>query len=371
MMATKTLIFHIGDHKTGSTSIQLAFAEGRVALDQKTVFYPAKLTSNALKPPFHAWATAETEAERQKHAPQLTALAQKIRNSSADYVLVSAEEFEGIPAPLFKKVVDHFFANTANEIRVIAYVRPHGPRLVSSFSERTKVGLPQTLTKNLSEFVALRLKNKNSNYHARFSAWRQEFGDAFVLRPMIHSQLQQGSVVTDFIHHAFPDEPYVLHGDDTANVSLDLVDLMRLKVLQRNLQHKDRKLRHRIGWDFSRHVAKMPANPNRQKLQLHRSLAKTLQRTYLEDACAMDRDFFSGAPLLELELRRAVRGARLRAQSVEPATYLSASEIQSLTLMASIFSDMLNNEAVDWSHFFHQKRLDEVDNARARYVSTP
>ena len=34
----RRLVVHIGDHKTGSTSIQYAFANGRVALDGRRLF---------------------------------------------------------------------------------------------------------------------------------------------------------------------------------------------------------------------------------------------------------------------------------------------------------------------------------------------
>mgnify|MGYP000498255412 CR=1 FL=1 len=46
----KTLVFHIGDHKTGSTSIQYAFAADRVALENRSVLYPARINSNRLRP---------------------------------------------------------------------------------------------------------------------------------------------------------------------------------------------------------------------------------------------------------------------------------------------------------------------------------
>ena len=42
----KTLIVHVGDHKTGSTSIPNAFASGRVTLPGHSVLYPGNLDHN-------------------------------------------------------------------------------------------------------------------------------------------------------------------------------------------------------------------------------------------------------------------------------------------------------------------------------------
>ncbi|MQQ09607.1 hypothetical protein GFB49_14155 [Epibacterium sp. SM1979] len=357
MSAHKTLIFHIGDHKTGSTSIQYAFAEGRISLDRKTLLYPAELASNVLKRRFLAWDRAETETEKQKAATPLQALADRIRASEADYVVISAEEFERVPPKVFKQIVDLFFADTADQIRVIAYVRPHAPRIVSSFCECTKIGAPRALRQTIGEFAEMRRETGSFDYFPRFNLWRELYGDNFLLRPMIRSQLRAGSVVTDFIEHAFPDEPYTLRGDDDSNESLELTDLMRLKVLQLNLMDKKPPLRHQIGWEYLRQVSQQPPGPDRQKLRMHRGLAKEIRDIYLEDARSIDRAFFDGQPLLENELHAAVRSGPRRAQSVDPADYLSAAEIHSLRVMAGFLSNMLDMEDVNWTSFFHQTRV--------------
>ena len=55
----KVLIFHIGDHKTGSTAIQLALAQNRVSLQGKSLFYPAQIANNNIVSHFIAYAEAE------------------------------------------------------------------------------------------------------------------------------------------------------------------------------------------------------------------------------------------------------------------------------------------------------------------------
>ena len=46
----------------------------------------------------------------------------------------------------------------------------------------------------------------------------------------------------------------------------------------------------------------MPPPAARRRLQLHRALAERLHAAYLEDARALDRDFFGGAGLMQAEL---------------------------------------------------------------------
>lgn len=359
----KTLIFHIGDHKTGSTSIQLAFAKRLVSLQGRSVFYPAKMANNKLKDRCMAFGAAQTAQARREASRPLKSLAARVAGSDADFTLISAEALENVPAALFYEIVETFFKEAAHDIRIIAYVRPHAARLTSSFSERAKIGVRHVLQMNLEGFSERKKKDHEFIYLPRFAAWREQFGDAFTLRPMIRSQLHQGDVVSDFVHHAFSGIPFTISGDSQANESLCLEDLMRLKVLQQNLPVSN-GLRLMAGWEFARIVGHMPPPATRSKLQLHKSLAEDIRDTYLADARNMDREFFGGAPLLETELHAAVEKAVARPQSTDPADYLSVSELRSLELMSQMIAGLLEEPSVDWEAFLHAKRVRDVKRAR-------
>ncbi|CUH89365.1 hypothetical protein PH5382_03311 [Phaeobacter sp. CECT 5382] len=367
----KTLVFHIGDHKTGSTSIQLAFAQHRVVLQGHSLFYPAKLAMNALGGQFTAYGQAKTEQERRATAQPLEKLVQRIQQSDADFVLISAEDFEGVPVALFHEIVETFFAKVVDEIRIIGYVRPHAARIISSFAERTKIGIPTTLTNDLAGFAARRKSAKEFIYLPRFAAWRDHFADKFILRPMIRSQLHQGSVVDDFLHHAFGGIPFTVADSPSktaqANESLCLEDLMRLKVMQGHLAVKP-NIRLKVGWEFARLVSHMPPPPTRTKIQLHRSLARDIRASYMKDARSLDQAFFGGAPLMENELHDAVKTARTRPQSTAPSDYLCASELRSLELLSGMVKGLLEKEGVNWPAFLHRKRIRDVEQAR---ISAP
>jgi hypothetical protein len=359
---SRTLILHIGDHKTGSTSIQLAFAKGQVTLKDHSVFYPAQLASNGLGGHIRAYCAADTDTAREKAAVPIRKLADRVRASESDFTLISAEVFETIPPEDLREILDTFFVGAAEEIRIFGYVRPHAARITSSFAERIKVGTKGALTATLDEFANRRRLAKEFLYLPRFTAWRDCFGSAFTLRPMIRNQMHNGSVVEDFIHHAFNRIPYSLRNDNTDNESLCLEDLMRLKVVQQSLQIPQ-SLHLKVGWELARLLRHLPPAPTRTKLELHRSLAKKIHKTYIEDARAMDKTFFGNQPLMQSELELAIQKAIAKPLSTNPTDYLDTSELHSLKLMAAMVDGMLEADSVNWSAFLHQKRINDVRQA--------
>lgn len=359
----KTLIIHIGDHKTGSTSIQTAFAQRQVKLHDHSIFYPAKLANNVMRDQCRNYGAAETPEARELAAQPFRRMANRIRKSNADFTLISAEALERIPAALLHEIVDNFFAKVVDEVRIISYVRPHPGRITSTFTERTKVGVPKALSSTLEEFAERRKADGEAEYLPRFAAWREHFGDRFLLRPMIRAHLRDGDVVHDFTHHAFGGIPFEIRDASAVNESLYMEDLMRLKVLQMNLR-MPRLLRLMAGWEVYRLIGQMPPPATRTRLQLHRSLAEDIRDTYLQDARDMDRMFFDGKPLMENELQAAVDKAIDTPQSTDPADHLPASELRTLELMSRMIAGLLENKDVDWPAFLHGKRIQDVKDAR-------
>jgi len=351
----KTLVIHIGDHKTGSTSIQLAFAQGHVKLAGRSVFYPTRLSHNMLKGQCQAYWTPDKPVARKRAITVFQKLANRIQASEADFCLLSAEELEEVDPNRFPEIVARYFANAVDEIRVVAYVRPHAARLLSSFAELTKIGAVRS---GLEPYLQHALDKRRFHYQPRFAAWQAAFGEAFMLRPMIRDQLFGNSVVHDFIHHGFGESGFQVEDTAIANESLCLEDLMRLKVLQSRCMGYEQKLRHALGWEFTRVIGTLPPSGTRTRLTLHKALARDIYAAYLEDARSFDQQFMGGVPLLETELERAVDAAPQAAQSVEPEDHLSPSEIRSLHLLSDIIAGMLGKKGNGrWAKFLSAKWL--------------
>lgn len=358
----KTLVLHIGDHKTGSTSIQNAFAAGRVTLSEQSLFYPGNFNHNYLSKHVMALAEGKPMPKSRPGMPNLEQIAKRMGKNAADICLLSGEAFEDVPPEALRAALDQIFLPRIPDLRlrIIGYVRPHAARLISDFAERIKIGGPRVMVGDLDTSVEIMNNEGLLPYLPRFSTWRAQFGDRFILRPMLRDRLQGGDVVRDFIHHAFDGVPFEVTGTDQANESLDLTDLMRLKVLQSHCTKKPTKLRHTLGWEFARIVSQMPAPDQRTKLSLHRELAEKIHADYSNDAQAMDREFFDGEPLLEAELDRALETAIETQQSVAPEDYLPAEEIRSLSILSCLIVGMFENHPNDWPKVFQNRRIKAV-----------
>ena len=350
----RRLVVHIGDHKTGTTSIQTAFARGDVTLNGADVFYPGNVAHNYLRRHVRAY-HAGTDGDKSAEAVEMfEQLARRIRRKGAQYSLLSAEALEETPPKALRKVLETFFAKSVDETWVVAYVRPHAGRLAASFVERTKIGLP---TASLESFATESIAARKFHYHTRFSTWRKAFGDRFVLRPAIRSQLTERSAVHDLVRHGFGREDFSVAPTGAANESLSLPDLMRLKALHGALREVPQTVRHSIGWEFLRLTGVRPGPNDAARVYLCRALMDQIHDAYLKDAKAMDRDFFDGQPLLQTDLEEARAKAPVEALSVDPADHLSASEMRSVALMADMVASLVQSDAEDWTKFLRQKRV--------------
>ena len=360
MTRKKTLVFHIGDHKTGSTSIQQAFALNKVTLTGRTLFYPGRQAHNHLGAAFRAQAKPKPKAAHEKALKSITNIANRLRKSDADVCLISAESFEQVKPQAFHDILTRHFADICDDIRVVAYVRPHSARILSSFAERIKIGSSQALNGTPETFFTESQKAERFHYGPRFSAWRDLFGESFILRPMIGDQLHQGSVVSDFVRYGLGQEDFQLAPLERSNQSLCLEDLMRLKLLHSCFTDHPHKLTHSLGWEMSRLLDSLPPLQVRTKLRLDKGLARDVHAAYLADARAMDREFFGQTPLLETELTKAIDTAGETAQSLDPSDWLDPGEVRSLSLMAQLVAGMTEKNPGKWAAFWRAKYLDEL-----------
>lgn len=346
----KTLVFHIGDHKAGSTSIQNAFATKRVHLDGHSIFYQATLNHNYLLKP------SERKGQGQVIRPlEVAALASDVMSTQADISVVSAESFEGLKPGHFRKMLNKHFGKFAGEIRIVVYIRPHASRILSSYAERVKIGV---FNKGLKVFSKRLEDNERFFYMKRLSAWKAEFGEQLIVRPLIRSELHNDDVLEDFIKVGLGDMTYRIDEAPQANESLSLEDLLIVRTVQDQLKDANKALRHAIGWEMARIMGGRARQGT--KLQLPGGLAQEIAATYGEDAKALDAAFFDGRPLLQDELTNAVETARKAPQSMALKDHFSKSEIRNLRAMADMIASMTENEEGNWSSFFRKKRTEAL-----------
>jgi len=364
-MQKKVLVFHIGDHKTGTTSLQNALAAGLIRPEGVKLHYPAPLNHNYLIGQIRAYLENRPPPKLKDRLHSLAELADQVRAAGPGYTVISGEVFENLPPKKFAKIIDSFFTDCADEIRIIAYVRPHAQRLLSSYAEQIKIGW---FTGTIEDFFAQNLASKRFHFAPRFAAWQRQFGTAFRLRPMVRTALRGGSVLEDFSHTAFDGMPCQIWDADLVNESPSLQDLVLLKFLQSSFQDKDKWLRHTLGWEFARRLVQLrPEGEDRpEKLTLSVPLLQQIKEAYTDDADAVDSAFFPEDRWLSNAFDKAPK--QQTAQSLDADKYFNPQTQRHLTLMAEIIHDMLDRKA-GWPSYFHRHRLDDVARLSARSES--
>lgn len=314
------LVVHIGDFKTGSTSIQRSLAQMRQQPGAQ-VFYPGQA-------PSHARLVRVIRSGRAGKGTQqrFRRLARDITRAPAPVAVLSAEHFQMVSPADLAAWLDRWLPDLAAEAQIICYVRPHAEFLISTWAEQTKLGVNHA---TLESFVPRFLGARAMTYHARFSAWQACFGARFSLRPMIRATLQNGDAVQDFFGQLDLPDLILPQVSPQSNTSLPFEDVEFLRrfhrVLRNSARHRMKpQARNQLG---NRLQAALQTSPLQQahKITLTPAELDQVRGQCLADAQAMDAQFFDGSPLATAlsgadrlvaprpDLHRAVRLRHLRA----------------------------------------------------------
>ena len=328
----RSLFFHLGDRKTGSTSIQRALATGAGSCPGVTLLYPAKAhhipLATALIPP----------APPARRARLWQRLARTLAEADADIAVISAEDFESVPPAALQAAIAEFLPEHLHDARFLAYVRPHAERVLSSWTQQVKMGL---FSGPLDAFHQRTLARGRFRYAERFGAWRATFGDRFTLRPMIRSRLKDADVVADFYDAVFAGATFALADQPRTNEALCLEDLALLQATQRQIRDTlgSSPLQAALGGRLAQILQTLP-RPGQTKPQLHRALAERIAADYRADAAALDAAFFDDTPMTHA-LEAAPAKALDAPQPLDPAATMSPEERRLLRCWTDLVAGML------------------------------
>lgn len=287
----RDLVFHLGDRKTGSTSIQKTLNDGLWDAPGRSLLYTAQGSNGPLAQALASMGNADHVMGRFKGLSQrLDAAA-----PDTDVAVVSSETFEDVSPKALKMALEAYLPDYADHVRLIAYVRPHAGRLLSGYSEQIKRG--QSLA-SLEEFFAEGVALERFAVFERFAGWRAVFGEAFTLRPMIRSGLYKGCVVQDFLRYVLDSTDFTLSWDPDANPSLSAQDMELLRGFHSRLDagHVTPAQAGFLGAELGRQLAERPDHAG-QRLTLPAALAEQLAVLCEKDAADLDGMFFEGTPM--------------------------------------------------------------------------
>ncbi|MEX0281808.1 MAG: hypothetical protein AB3N13_11560 [Arenibacterium sp.] len=293
---TRQLILHIGDCKTGSTSIQNMIAGEDVRVEGLRLFTPGAGNHGGL---------ARSLGDRPHLYPQRwERAARRVTEEAADLSILSSELFEFIAPNAVLRALETHFPGQIDALRVVVYVRPHLARVLSQFAENVKLGHSMG---NLADFVHKFLADKRLEYNARMARWHAVFGDRLVVRPFVRNKLAEGDVRNDFMSVIAEGRPYSIGtAEPDNNASLGVPDLAMMRYLQGILDTVENiKPDSRVA--FGKYLGRLlhthQSTRDRQKLRLTEELYALLLNACAADAAAMD-DIWFGEPCFSIELER-------------------------------------------------------------------
>ena len=293
--------------KTGSTSIQTVLSSKSFACDNVNVHYPSGGRAS-----FISLANSLYLRPLGKRADlEMRAILKQLNRVTSDVAVISAEQFGKVDPEVLRAAIETYMPHMLAEARFIAYVRPHAERIPSAYAEHVKIG---TYHGTMAKFAAAQFKREAIVYTPRFQAWRDTFGEAFELRPMIREQLFRQDVVADFLQFALQTDDFTVGDVQDTNESLSLENLSIVRHMHARIV-SDGKESHKylgiLGRNLARQMNKS-AFRDGTKLRLHKELAALIQVQYADDAAALDAAFFKGTPMTD-----ALIGSVAKAVDVE------------------------------------------------------
>lgn len=335
------LVIHLGDTKTGSTSIQRTLARDGYRTNGKSLIYPTRNNHIAL---------AKTLTQKRRFAERearFGRIREVLEQGGADACVVSAEHFQMVDPRVLHQAAEDYWPAVHDGLRLVAYVRPHAGKFLSTFSERIKLGADLASPEAFFDILSA---SPRLDYTPRFTGWRDTFGTRFTLRPFLRERLEGGDVVRDFLHYALDGGDFEITETIVANPSLTLGQLALLRRMQRRVTarvgrrpgpqfHEAQSALGRIAAD---RLHREGIGTDGAKLRLPAALAARFTARYAADAEALDDAFFDGFPMSDA-LEAAAREATEAEQPLEPEDHFDAGTIREMLDYADHLAETMEN----------------------------
>jgi hypothetical protein len=187
------LLLHIGTHKTGTTAIQGALGDAYDDLVGEGILYPR---AGRTPGPGHANLCLDFLGDS-RYTPShggVAELLSEVRTIAPRHVVISSEVFVTSPA-LTDLGAELAAEMAADDLRVLAYVRPQWERLESAYAGRVKMGRTHS---SFVDFLESHIGDHEFDYSRQLRPWLEAFGDRLTVRRYEPSRFGGGDVVTDF-----------------------------------------------------------------------------------------------------------------------------------------------------------------------------
>jgi hypothetical protein len=193
----KRVIIHIGVHKTGTTSLQKAFATERALLREHGIAYP--LLPGQAQAGQHALAYAV----RRRDVPAVTAMlrAADVAREGLSTVLFSSEDLSNAPADgiaVLKDLLDQQFGRP--DFTIYVGIRRWADRLISFWQHFTRHGSPVAMPTFVETQLAMEAEGHRLDIAPAINRWTDVFGQQSVIVSPVERATARGN---DLVVHVF------------------------------------------------------------------------------------------------------------------------------------------------------------------------
>lgn len=183
-------IFHIGTHKTATSTLQAWLSLNRDLLRDRDILYPHAGCPPAIPTGQHQLAWNLRGKHREASADAWTDLLKEVAQVSPKLVLISAEDFERCSEHQIESLSR--MINYSN-VRVILYLRNPLKFMQSAFKQQVKAS---NWSGTSSQFLA---NNMNRcNYKELISRWQHWVGKKHMIVRLFDKVIETSDIITDF-----------------------------------------------------------------------------------------------------------------------------------------------------------------------------
>jgi hypothetical protein len=254
----KSILIHIGTHKTGTTSIQQFLARASDQLREDGILYPEVGRPDDRAPHGHhtlAWSIQQRQGLENLEGWEEVVC--EIRRSSCSQVLLSSEVFETCSVSEIRQVRSFF---PASKIRALVYLRGPFSYMASMYKQHVRVWGE---TRPFRQFA--QAKMHLLDYPSLLDRWRQGLGEGQIIARSFEQCCKSGGLEASLLDVLnVEQDPYerIAEEMEAANVSLTNDRTAVVRCLSRFQEHfwprvlddsslfADRSLMHRV----KRHV---------------------------------------------------------------------------------------------------------------------
>lgn len=309
------IFLHVGDHKTGTSTIQSALAARQRSdnADLKALYYPLSARKGQTAHHNLFWSMTQ-EFRFDPSLGHWSDVQAELEETAPDIAILSSEAFENLKEISRLKALTEEYLEPLGPVKIILYVRPHFDRLRSAFAQRKKTG---QIIGDIEKFIDDAIHTKTlTSFAQRLDRWRSVFGNRLDVRLYKRDHLENEDILYDFLlkavgldHDTFES---VLKHQANRNIAPGLTTMSLIEPIAEELETVSNKEK-RIAVEkfilavFMKQISTL--FPNDHKPIISKPAAQRLAEAAMHDAEQLDTGEFANTPVfvacLEKELAKA------------------------------------------------------------------